>query len=68
EEPPSGPPLSGRVVSVGPLAVRLGALGMVILMVGHWSDLLHLPLALLGELWCSYHSPEGVGLVGVSRG
>nr|XP_032801031.1 transmembrane protein 82-like [Petromyzon marinus]XP_032801032.1 transmembrane protein 82-like [Petromyzon marinus] len=58
DDAPPGPPRSGLPVPVGPLAVKLASLGIVILMVGDWTDLLHLPLALLGEQWCTYHSPQ----------
>ncbi|NXG08085.1 TMM82 protein, partial [Sakesphorus luctuosus] len=38
------------------ILVRMGGLFILLLTVGRWSDILHVFLSLLGELWCLLHS------------
>lgn len=38
------------------MLVRMGGLFILLFTVGRWTDLLHIFLSLLGELWCLLHT------------
>ncbi|XP_057289008.1 transmembrane protein 82 isoform X2 [Pezoporus wallicus] len=47
---------SGRRPVLQTVLVRMGGLFILLLTVGHWVDIFHVLISLLGELWCLLHA------------
>ncbi|XP_065594128.1 transmembrane protein 82 isoform X2 [Cyrtonyx montezumae] len=47
---------TGRQSAYQTVLVRMGGLFILLLTVGRWTDILHIFLSLLGELWCLLHT------------
>ncbi|XP_063273451.1 transmembrane protein 82 isoform X1 [Prinia subflava] len=47
---------TGRGLVFRTVVVRMGGLFILLLTVGRWTDILHVFVSLLGELWCLLHS------------
>ncbi|NWS47203.1 TMM82 protein, partial [Probosciger aterrimus] len=47
---------SGRRPVFQTVLVRMGGLFILLLTVGHWVDIFHVLISLLGELWCLLHA------------
>ncbi|NXA00374.1 TMM82 protein, partial [Nesospiza acunhae] len=47
---------TGRGAAFRTVLVRMGGLFILLLAVGRWTDILHVFVSLLGELWCLLHS------------
>ncbi|NXD42522.1 TMM82 protein, partial [Copsychus sechellarum] len=47
---------TGRGLVFRTVLVRMGGLFILLLTVGRWTDILHIFVSLLGELWCLLHS------------
>lgn len=47
---------SGRQPVFQTVLVRMGGLFILLLTVGHWVDIFHVLISLLGELWCLLHA------------
>ncbi|XP_021273147.1 transmembrane protein 82 isoform X1 [Numida meleagris] len=47
---------AGRQSAYQTVLVRMGGLFILLLTVGRWTDILHIFLSLLGELWCLLHT------------
>ncbi|NWT34051.1 TMM82 protein, partial [Cardinalis cardinalis] len=47
---------TGRGAAFRTVLLRMGGLFILLLTVGRWTDILHVLVSLLGELWCLLHS------------
>ncbi|NWZ09703.1 TMM82 protein, partial [Agelaius phoeniceus] len=47
---------TGRGAAFRTVVMRMGGLFILLLTVGRWTDILHVFVSLLGELWCLLHS------------